>query len=377
MMAGDYTSDTLTILVIEDTAVNRTLLAQTLSVEGYRVITADCGPVGRQLALEHRPHLILLDIMMPGEDGFEVIQKLKADGRTASIPVIFQTAMNDMQTKLKGFELGAVDYIVKPFNPMEIRARVRLHLRLSLATHALIASQAERLQQLHEAQTALLITPEELPTAQFSTYYASLQEAGGDFYDVVRISDHIFGYLVADVSGHDIRTSFLTAALKALMQQNCVPIYHPQDTLRMINSVLLRILPSGKYLTACYARLNRQKNMMSILSAGHPPPLYIPQDGPARLLEVQGDILGAFDDVSHDQHDLKVKAGDRFFLYSDGLIEQPEQQQLWTQGSAALLDVSEQLRRAEMRTAAAQLAQLMGTQTDCPADDVVVLGIEV
>jgi sigma-B regulation protein RsbU (phosphoserine phosphatase) len=260
---------------------------------------------------------------------------------------------------------------------MEVCARVRLHVRLSLATDALLASQAARLRQLQEAQAALLITPAELPEAQFSAYYASLQEAGGDFYDVVRISEHIFGYVVADVSGHDIRTSFLTAALKALLQQNCAPIYQPQETLRMINRVLLQILPFGKYLTACYARLNRQTRTMSILSAGHPPALYIPQNGPARLIEVQGDILGAFAEVSHEQYDLKVAPGDRFFLYSDGLIERPAQRRTWTQCTAALLDVGASLRQAEMRTVAAELAQLMGVQAAAPTDDVVVLGIEV
>src|SRR5262249_17449237 len=155
----------------------------------------------------------------------------------------------------------------------------------------------------------------------------------------------IFGYVVADMAGHDIRTSFLTSALKALLQQNCALMYQPQDTMRMMNQVLREILPDGKYLTACYARLNRQRHVLTVLSAGHPPALYLPVHGPARLLEAPGDILGVFPEVAHVPQELQVTPGDRVFLYSDGLIERPERRQLWPQGVTQLLDMAESLRQ--------------------------------
>jgi phosphoserine phosphatase RsbU/P len=366
-----------TILVVDDAPMNIALVERTLAKEGYRVLTAADGPQGRQLAAEHQPDLILLDIMMPGENGFTVIQWLKSQSRTAAIPVIFLTAQDDIAAKVTGFDLGAVDYIIKPFQPLELCARVRLHLQLSLATHALLAQQAAKLSQLREAQTALLTTPEELPEAQFGAYYATLQEAGGDFYDVVQISTDIYGYFVADVAGHDIRTSFLTSALKVLLKQNSAPIYNPLDTMRMLNHVLCELLPCGKYLTACYAKLNRRTRTLSVVSAGHPPVLYVPRVGEARYLDISGDVLGVFPDVSHQQQDLKVAPGDRFFLYSDGLIERPSRRQAWTKGLTDLRAACDQVQGTAITAAATHLARLMQDNLSASEDDVVVLSVEV
>ncbi len=367
----------LTILVVDDAPINIAILDKALTREGYRVLTACSGPQARQLAITHQPDLIILDVMMPGEDGFDVMRQLKGDARTTAIPVIFLTGKDDVESKVEGFALGAVDYITKPFYPPEVKARVQLHLKLHRATSALLASQAEKLMQLHEAQTSLLVSPSDLPEAQFGVHYASLLEAGGDFYDVLRISTDIFGYFVADVSGHDIRTSFLTSALKALLKQNSAPIYKPVETLGMINSVLLELLPEGKFLTACYARLNRKTNTMTIVNAGHPPLLYMPCHGQPRLIELSGDVLGIFKDVCHEPQDIKVEKGDRFFLYSDGLIERPGRRQSWAPCLAQLLELCKQVQGIDITDTATLLTNLMHDQGDEPEDDIVVLGIEV
>jgi sigma-B regulation protein RsbU (phosphoserine phosphatase) len=366
-----------TVLVVDDTSMHRHIVARTLGKEGYRVMMAGHGAEGRQLAFASLPDLIILDILLPDENGFDTLRWLKDNARTASIPVIFVTGQDDIGSKVKGFELGAVDYIVKPFQPSEVRARVRLHLQLRRAMHAMLASQAEKLKQLSAAQAAMLVTPAELPAACFSVYYASLHEAGGDFYDVVQISPDICGYFVADVSGHDIRTSFLTAALKALLKQNSAPIYQPLETMRMLNRVLGEILPAEKYLTACYIRLNRQTNTISVVHAGHPPILYLPVQGPARFLEARGDVLGIFPEVYLEQQEFEVTRGDRFLLYSDGLIERPEEHRTWPQCMADLLAVSEQLRALDVAVAAERLVTCLGVQTRTLQDDIVALVFEV
>ncbi|MGE3540081.1 MAG: PP2C family protein-serine/threonine phosphatase [Candidatus Tectimicrobiota bacterium] len=366
-----------TVLVVDDTPMNTAIVDKALSKEGYQVLTAANGPQARALAARQRPDLIVLDVMMPGEDGFAVMRWLKDDVRTAAIPVIFLTTRDDIATKLAGFALGAVDYIVKPFHPLEMCARVRLHLQLSHATHALLAHQAHTLAQLRAAQSALLVAPEELPAARFGVSYASLQEAGGDFYDVLQIAPDIYGYFVADVAGHDLRTSFLTAAVKALLKQNCSAIYSPSETMRMLNTVLREIVPCGKFLTACYARLNRKTRLISLVNAGQPPAVYVPRHGAARLLELPGDVLGIFPSVCHEQFDLKVSAGDRLFLYSDGLLERPAQRQGWPGRIEQLLDYCDRLRDTAITAAAPQLAAWMGAQAGQPEDDIVTLALEV
>ena len=370
-------TDALTILVVDDMPINVSILAKALAKEGYAVLTANDGPHGRHLATTYQPDLIILDVVMPGEDGFEVMRRLKDNDRTASIPVIFLTGKDDGESKVEGFALGAVDYITKPFYPPEVKARVHLHLKLHRATNALLESQTAKLQQLHEAQSALLLTPDQLPEARFGIYYASLYEAGGDFYDVLPISRDIFGYFVADVSGHDIQTGFLTFALKALLQQNCAPIYTPTETLRMMNRVLLEILPAEKFLTACYAQLNRTTHTMTIINAGQPPVVYLPRNGDPQLIELDGDVLGAFPQVCHDQLDVPVEEGDRFFLYSDGLIKRPGKRQIWTQRLPELLACCSQMYHGSITDAATRMTTLIQEPGEQPEDDVVVLGIEV
>ena len=170
----------LTILVVDDAPINIAILDKALTREGYRVLTACSGPQARELAITHQPDLIILDVMMPGEDGFDVMRRLKGDARTTAIPVIFLTGKDDVESKVEGFALGAVDYITKPFYPPEVKARVQLHLKLHRATSALLASQAEKLMQLHEAQTSLLVSPSDLPFQRISGLMSTLLSLGVD-----------------------------------------------------------------------------------------------------------------------------------------------------------------------------------------------------
>lgn len=119
-----------TVLVVDDTPENLTLITELLK-DLYRVKIATNGSKALQIAFSSEPpDLILLDIMMPEMDGYEVCRQLKKDSQTADIPVIFLTAKSEIEDELKGFELGAVDYITKPISPPIVLARVRTHLRL-------------------------------------------------------------------------------------------------------------------------------------------------------------------------------------------------------------------------------------------------------
>ena len=117
-----------TVLVVDDEPVNVQLLQRKLQWDGLQVLTAGDGQACLDIAKEKRPDLILLDVMMPGMDGFEVCQKLREEERTKSIPVIFVTAQNSKEGKLEGLQAGAVDYITKPIDLEETTARVRAQL---------------------------------------------------------------------------------------------------------------------------------------------------------------------------------------------------------------------------------------------------------
>jgi DNA-binding NtrC family response regulator len=125
------------ILVVDDVAANRDLLCQTLELAGFSISAAPTGEVALELTLLDRPDLVLLDILLPGVDGFEVCRRLKADEATRSVPVLFITAKDETQSLVRAFDVGGVDYITKPFQSEEVLARVKTHLRLSRLTQAL------------------------------------------------------------------------------------------------------------------------------------------------------------------------------------------------------------------------------------------------
>ena len=129
-------ADKRTILVVDDTPENLSVIAGLLRSD-YIVKAAPSGVRALEIAAESAPDLILLDIMMPGMDGYEVLRRLRADAGTSEIPVIFLTAMTEAANEERGLELGAVDYITKPITPAIVQARVRTHLALSEKTRTL------------------------------------------------------------------------------------------------------------------------------------------------------------------------------------------------------------------------------------------------
>jgi two-component system, NtrC family, sensor kinase len=158
--------DVATILIIDDSTTNLEVLSSTLSEAGYKVKTQLDGRTGIEQARKELPSLILLDLMMPQMDGFETCRKLQADPETQSIPVIFMTASSDPEDKIQGFRVGAVDYIVKPFQREEVFARIEVHLKLRRLQEALTQQNQELEQRVQERTSELTATLSELKNAQ-------------------------------------------------------------------------------------------------------------------------------------------------------------------------------------------------------------------
>ena len=139
------------ILIIDDIPANLGVMVDLLETEGHRVAVAKNGPEGLRRAETEQPDLILLDVMMPGENGFSVCRRLKTGAATRHIPVIFMTSLDDLEDKLEGFAAGGVDYVAKPVQISEVATRVRTHLELSALRRQLAAQN----QQLLEARDEL------------------------------------------------------------------------------------------------------------------------------------------------------------------------------------------------------------------------------
>ncbi|BAY15268.1 response regulator receiver sensor signal transduction histidine kinase [Anabaenopsis circularis NIES-21] len=139
------------ILIVDDTITNLEIISDALTTAGFIVTTARNGEKALQQIQDTLPDLILLDVMMPGIDGFETCQKLKTNPLTQDIPVIFMTGISDIETKVKGLNLGAVDYITKPFQKEEVLARIKTHLQLRYLTKTLEQRVSERTAELSQA----------------------------------------------------------------------------------------------------------------------------------------------------------------------------------------------------------------------------------
>lgn len=367
------------ILIVDDTPVNVELIDSVLAAEGFATITSFDGPTALALSRAERPDLVLLDVLMPHESGFETCARLKSDPATADIPIIFLSSLDDTKSKVTGLKTGGVDFISKPVHAEELLARVRIHLRIADVNRKLVREHRAQMDALRVAQQAILVSPEECPEASFGVYYKPLEEVGGDFYDVVTIAPGVFGYFVADISGHGVSASFLTAAVKALLRQYAGPMFSPEDTMRGVDSVMRQMLGEEQYLTACYAQLNHHTGRLSVINAGHPPLILVNAGGQMEIVDLDSEPLGVFSSTVLQRKDLQTSRGDRFFLYTDGLIETPAGGGAGGSRRPGLEQLAEACREqvaAPLEVAASRIAGVLWPDTRAVQDDLLLLAVE-
>jgi signal transduction histidine kinase len=183
MGTSEAAPETPNILVVDDTPENLTLLVGMLKEQGYRVRPVPSGELALQAAAAEPPDLILLDISMPGMDGFEVCERLKADPRLKDIPVLFLTARTDIEDKVRSFEVGGVDYVTKPFQFAEVNARVRTHLELRRQKRELERNYEKltELQALRDSLVHMLVHDLRSPLSALVGFLGFLKEAETKF----------------------------------------------------------------------------------------------------------------------------------------------------------------------------------------------------
>jgi DNA-binding response OmpR family regulator len=152
MSGPDVLADSATILIVDDTPANLAVMVDCLEAQGFRVLVAQDGEEGVRRAELVRPDLILLDVMMPGLNGFSACRRLKSCAMTCDIPVIFMTALADTDSKVAGFAAGGVDYVTKPFETAEVLARVNAHLTVSAMRSRLAAQNLQLQHEIAERQ---------------------------------------------------------------------------------------------------------------------------------------------------------------------------------------------------------------------------------
>jgi sigma-B regulation protein RsbU (phosphoserine phosphatase) len=359
------------ILIVDDDLSTTFVLDELLRKAGFSTVCT-CDISGAKTLIASRSvSLILLDVHLPDGNGLELCAQLSP---SSGIPILFISANDDVDTKVRSFMAGGVDYITKPLSCPEVLARVRTHLRLKAAYDSLAQFHAERIQHLAISQQALMPLSGNLPDARFHAVMRQVVQAGGDFYDVIPSGSKVTDYVLADASGHDLGSSLWTASFKTLLSVYASVLYSPQDGCRMINTTLRRILPEGTYFTAIYARLNRASGKLTLVNAGHPPAIHVSaKTRETEVLHQSGDVIGSFNDAVFGVLERNVQPGDRLFLYSDGLIELTGSRK---HGIHLLREHCRTAARLPLQEAVAYIVEQMCSCAS-PEDDIVLMGTEI
>ena len=320
------------ILVVDDTPSNIQSLAATLKPAGYQVLVATNGQQALDVMGRVRPDLVLLDIMMPEMDGFEACARIKANPEWRDIPVIFLTAKTETADLVKGFELGAVDYVNKPFNAHELMARVHTHLtvdrlRTSVAEKnaALEQAQAQTRAELDLARAMqVAILPARFPVATGCDGSARMLPAtslGGDFYDFIELPGGRIGLVMADVSGKGVPAAFFMAVARTNLNALAGAASGPAQCLQRTNDVLLTQNPMDLFVTVFYGVFDPATGELVYTNGGHNPPMLRRADGTVELLGAASGLVLGMLPATYQQATVHLGAGDALVLYTDGVTE--------------------------------------------------------
>jgi serine phosphatase RsbU (regulator of sigma subunit) len=337
------------ILIVDDTPTNIGVISGALK-DTYKTKVATNGAKALAIAAEdEKPDLILLDVMMPEMDGYEVCRRLKADPATNEIPIIFLTGQTSAEDETQGFEVGAVDYVHKPFSPAVVKARVRSHIQLREA-RAQLAKQllAINVELEMARQIQLSILPHTLPKLaglDIAARFLPMTSVAGDFYDFITIDEKHIGFLIADVSGHGLPSALIASMLQVALTAQVGHASDPAKVLSGLNQALCGKFTQN-FVTAAYVYVDLENNRMRYAGAGHPPLLqWRASSGRATKVLENGLILGMFSEATYEALESTLEPGDRSVLYTDGILEaaNPAQEQYGTDRFMRFMENNEAL----------------------------------
>jgi serine phosphatase RsbU (regulator of sigma subunit) len=316
------------ILIVDDTPANLRLLSQMLAEQGYHVRPVPDGSLALAAVQAEHPDLILLDIRMPEMNGYQVCERLKADALTCDIPIIFISALDAIQDKVKAFAVGGVDYVTKPFQVEEVMARVETHLALRKLQKQLQDANRKMAQELAlagEVQASFL--PRDLtdiPGWQLTATLKPAREMSGDFYDFISLPNGCLGIVVADVSDKGAGAALYMALSWPLIRTYAAEYpTQPEKVLSAVNRRIINDTHSCHFVTAFYGVLDPDTGALVYCNAGHWPPYLIEarNNGSVQRLTRTAASLGLFADGNFEQGVVQLDPGDILVLYTDGITE--------------------------------------------------------
>ncbi len=322
------------ILVVDDNEMNRDMLSRRLKRQGHTIETAEDGRQALEMIKSQSFDLVLLDIMMPEMNGYEVLEHMKADSDLPYVPVIMISAIGEIDSIVRCVELGAEDYLPKPFNRVLLKARIgdslekkRLRDRQEAYTHRLDIENQRKSQELERArqvqQSMLPTTPPDLPHLEIAAKQETASEVGGDYYDFFPQPNGHLLMAIGDATGHGVSSGLMVsmtkASLLATSETDLVPL------INKINSILNQI-DLGLQLNMALLLLDIfpvQDGVVTVrVCGGGMPPVYILRATGAFEEAIVANLpLGIIDDAGYTTTEFSLNSGDSIILVSDGLPE--------------------------------------------------------
>ena len=338
------------ILIVDDNSTNLKVLLQVLETAGYSVLAATSGARALTIAAQGAPDLILLDVRMPGMDGYEVCRRLKQDVATQGIPVIFITANDQTDAVVAGFHAGGVDYIPKPFRQEEVLARVEAHLslrhltreleeknatlgeanrelkethgRLDQAQRQLIQELEDELQAAHDLQMGLMPrSSPQLEGLEIAGRCVPANTVGGDLFQYFE-GDGRVSVVMADVTGHAMEAAIPMVMFSGILDTQMETPRPLEELFTSLNRSLCRVLPEHTFVCLAIAELSTSDGSFRLANSGCPYPLQY-QAATAQVKEWALDAypLGARADTVYEVSEGKLEPGDWLVFCSDGFAE--------------------------------------------------------
>ncbi len=326
------------VLIVDDEPMNIDVLEQELDGMALELISASNGKEALECLADSPVDMILLDLMMPVMDGFGVLEALAANDEWRDIPVVIISAADDLTNMIRGIEMGASDFLPKPFEPAILRARLNAGLekkRYRDLEQRYIKSLEREMEIGREIQAGFL--PKHIPEVEgwkIQAYFKAAREVAGDFYDVFKVDTGKVGLLLGDVTDKGVGSAMYMALYRTLLRSSMLADTFSEDleevacstpeacllqAVRLANRYIYTLHDSVMLATIFFGILNTETGELCYVNAGHDPPYVV--RGSKILMQVgtTGPIVGAIEDAGYEIQTLHLEPGDTLVLYSDGI----------------------------------------------------------
>lgn len=316
------------ILIADDMLVNRRLIKRALEqrIEDADFHEAEDGEKALRYIFKNRVDIIILDLIMPNKDGFQVLKELKSSEVYRDIPIIVNSAVDEVGVIQKALELGATDYFTKPLTmeqmgvvlPVKVKNALKAYEQKRLLVQ-MNQRMREELEFANALQSILIDESKSLPGIEMIGRYIPSAELSGDYYECLQTGDRTW-LLIADVSGHGVASAMISSMVK-VMFKNLVDRYHaPAQVLESMNETFYNLTHGTYYITAFLGLI--EDGVLTYCNGGHPYPVILDsKENRTYMLEENGLILGVMEDYRYRTYSRRINPGDYIFMYTDGLLE--------------------------------------------------------